>query len=240
MKAKSASDLSGRGCQRNARSVCIVSRLRARARRSSGSLASTSQEFILRPRPIVSASAYREAFKNEGVAPGPSVRIIKDGPIREWIHAADMVMSSFSTTLLEAAVAGKPAYAIEPVPFVPDVGEVEWVKQLDRVTSFEAFRNLLRDPRSAPTADRLAAFAREVAHPCDDAMVGAADIIKNILASCAGTQSIPYRIPEPRLAPYLKRMRRRVRDLIGVTPSRAKKPFESALNRPGFVGGSNS
>lgn len=182
-------------------------------------------EFILRPRPVITTAAYLAAFESAGVAPGASVRIIKDGPVREWIHAADLVMSSFSTTLLEAAVAGKPAFAIEPVPFVPDIGDVDWVKQLDRISSQASFRELLRDPRAVPPADRLAAFARNVAHPCDDALVGAADIIKLILESQGALQRAPYHIPAPRTE-SLKRLRRNFRGLIGLQPR--IKPFEKA------------
>jgi len=182
-------------------------------------------EFILRPRPAITAAAYQAAFESEGIVPGKSVRIIKDGPVREWIHAADLVMSSFSTTLLEAAIAGKPAFAVEPVPFVADIGDVEWVQQLDRVTSREAFEELLRDPRSVPPTRRSANFARGIAHSCDDALIGAADIIKRILDSQRGVQIEPYIIPEPPMEKF-KRFRRRAREWLGL-PKRTK-PFETA------------
>jgi surface carbohydrate biosynthesis protein len=182
-------------------------------------------EFILRPRPAITAAAYQAAFESEGIVPGKSVRIIKHGPVREWIHAADMVISSFSTTLLEAAVAGKPAFAIEPVPFVADIGDVEWVQQLDRVTSRQAFEDLVRDPRSVPSTRRSADFARGIAHRCEDALIGAADIINNILESQRSVQIEPYVIPEPPLEKF-KRFRGRAREWLGL-PMRTKA-FETA------------
>lgn len=182
-------------------------------------------EFILRPRPVVAASTYLAAFEREGLKPGASVRIIKDGSAREWILASDMVMSSFSTTLLEAAAAGKPAFAIEPVPFVPDVAEADWIARIDRVSSFDAFDALIQNPHEAPPADDLAEFVRQVAHPCNDALVGAADIIRKIIDMRA-TPDEPYHISQPLLPASVRRLRRGLRAFLGF-PGR-QKPFEKA------------
>jgi surface carbohydrate biosynthesis protein len=184
-------------------------------------------EFILRPRPAITVSGYEAAFEKGGLKPGPSVRIIKNGPILEWIHASDLVMSSFSTTLLEAAVAGKPAFAIETVPFLDDVTDVAWMQQVQRVTSFEAFAALLKDTRRLPAADELAAFARGVAHPCEDALIGAADIMKRIVEMVGAAERTPHYIPEP-LPGFVKRLDRQVREFLGL-----RRPKRNALEQAG-------
>lgn len=182
-------------------------------------------EFILRPRPAITATGYQAAFEKEGLKPGPSVRIVKAGPVIEWIHASDLVMSSFSTTLLEAAVAGKPAFAIEPMPFVADVTDVAWMQQVERVTSFEAFAALLKDPLALPAADKLAAFARAVAHPCEDALIGAADIMKRIIDVEGARERKPHCIPEP-WSELAKRLERQVREFLGI-----RRPKRIALEQ---------
>lgn len=181
-------------------------------------------EFIFRPRPVIASSSYMAAFAKEGLTPGPSVRIIKEGSAREWILASDMVLSSFSTTLLEAAIAGKPAFAIEPVPFVPDIAETDWIGLVDRVSSYAAFRDLIERPDRAPKPLKLEDFVRRTAHPCSDALVGAADIIRTIFEQHRSRPPAPYHIAEPRIA-SLKRVRRQLRDLIGW--KRRSKPFEA-------------
>lgn len=177
-------------------------------------------EFILRPRPAITAAGYEAAFQNEGLKPGPSVRIIKDGPICEWIHASDLVVSSFSTTLLEAAVAGKPAFAIQPVPFIADVTGVEWMHQVESIGSFEAFKALLKEPRNLPAADRLGSYAKATAHPCEDALIGAADIMHKIIEMTGERRQKPHYIREP-LPEYVKQIERRTREFFGL--KRAKQ-----------------
>jgi hypothetical protein len=83
----------------------------------------------------------------------------------------------------------------------------------------------LQDPRSVPPTRRPADFARGIAHRCEDALIGAADIIKHILDSQRGVQIEPYIIPEPGLEKF-KRFRRRAREWLGL-PTRTK-PFETA------------
>ena len=49
--------------------------------------------------------------------PNANLKIIKTETAREWILAADHVMSSHSTTLIEAALAGKPIHRFSPEPY---------------------------------------------------------------------------------------------------------------------------
>ena len=66
-------------------------------------------EIIVRPRPATSAAAFgtalRQSLATRGIAGElpPNLHIIKDGSVREWMLASEMTMSSYSSTVVEAA-----------------------------------------------------------------------------------------------------------------------------------------
>ncbi len=73
-------------------------------------------EVILRPRPATS-TAELEAFSTEVFgASAPAFRMIKGGSARDWTIASDVVASSYSTVLIEGAVAGKALVRVAPEP----------------------------------------------------------------------------------------------------------------------------
>ncbi len=89
---------------------------------------------IYRPKPAVSLDEFREFAETEVKGGTRRIRFIKDLDVKQWISVSDMVFSSFSTTLMDAAVAGKPVYMLEPLP-VPEFFVSEWQETLDRVRS---------------------------------------------------------------------------------------------------------
>lgn len=95
-------------------------------------------ELIVRPRPATPENDFRAKFSEFGLSIPPHLHIIKDGTVREWIIASDIVMSSFSTTLIEAAVAHKPVYMLTPFP-LPDFLYSEWYDDVEKIHTLEAF-----------------------------------------------------------------------------------------------------
>ncbi len=102
-------------------------------------------ELIIRPRPAVP----QEMFINKiqaMVGPLPDqLHIIKDGSVREWILASDLVFSSISTTLLEAATANKTLYMLMPYS-IPDFIHVEWNDLAVKVRTIDDFIRILTQP----------------------------------------------------------------------------------------------
>jgi surface carbohydrate biosynthesis protein len=82
-------------------------------------------EVILRPRPAVNSTQIREFVANAAGATPPNFRVIKSLSVREWIFASDIVVSSISTSLIEAAVAGKPILRMSPTA-VPETLWYDW------------------------------------------------------------------------------------------------------------------
>ena len=84
-------------------------------------------EVVFRPRPATGIEDVR-AFCRERLGGVPEgVRILKDGSVREWVLASDVTASAVSTTLIEAAVAGKAVAVAEPLP-LPESMIHDWVR----------------------------------------------------------------------------------------------------------------
>jgi len=59
--------------------------------------------------------------------------------VRDWILASDVVISSYSTSLIEAAVACKPIYMVEPVP-IPESLQCDWYEFVPRIYASAEFK----------------------------------------------------------------------------------------------------
>jgi surface carbohydrate biosynthesis protein len=110
-----------------------------------GAAASTDHvEMIVRPRPAIARGVFARAFLDAaGKGPRRHLHFIKDGNVQQWILASQLVVSSYSTTLLEAAVAGKPAFLIAPFP-APESAASDWHPFAPCVSDQDAFLQLVR------------------------------------------------------------------------------------------------
>ncbi|MGE5340726.1 MAG: sulfotransferase [Candidatus Omnitrophota bacterium] len=82
-------------------------------------------EIIFRPRPSTNSQLMWDFFREHVGTPSPFFHLIKEETVREWILASDVVISSYSTSLIEAAICGKPAYMVEPIA-IPDSLFYDW------------------------------------------------------------------------------------------------------------------
>jgi hypothetical protein len=76
-------------------------------------------EVILRPRPATSQEELSRFSAEVFGEKAPAFRTIKGRSARDWTLASDVVASSYSTVLIEAALAGKAIVRIEPEPAPP-------------------------------------------------------------------------------------------------------------------------
>lgn len=117
-------------------------------------------ELILRPRPATTPARMAERVE-ELIGPLPKgFHIIQDETVREWILASDLVVSSYSTSLIEAAVAGKPISMLEPLE-LPAVLVQSWHHLAPRTTDYADFRSLVKQAESGTGngSARLATWA---------------------------------------------------------------------------------
>jgi hypothetical protein len=116
--------------------------------------------FILRPRPSATEGAMADVLRQCVSHPHPNLRIIQAETARDWILGADHVMSSHSTTLIEAALAGKPIHRFSPEPS-PSAIALPWHELVPLLEDQTAFARALAEAGPAATGEPLAHWARD-------------------------------------------------------------------------------
>ena len=148
-----------------------------------------SLEIILRPRPSVSTGEFLQFFRQRLGDDTGRIRFLKEGSVREWIMASDVVISSYSTSLIEAAVAGKPAWMFEPIP-IPEALYCEWYDHVGRVRDTKDVLRVCREPTPTGANDPLREWARANLLACGDPLQRLA-LRLALLVDQAGTRSSP-------------------------------------------------
>jgi surface carbohydrate biosynthesis protein len=115
--------------------------------------------FILRPRPSTTQDQMLNFMQRAVPNPNANLRIIKTETVREWILAADHVISSHSTTLVEAALAGKPIHRFSPEDY-PEALALEWHNLVPLLADRETFLHAINNPATERTGAALAEWAR--------------------------------------------------------------------------------
>jgi surface carbohydrate biosynthesis protein len=170
---------------------------------------------ILRPRPATSVGEMAEFMKRAVPHGLRNVRIIKEESAREWILAADHVISSYSTTLIESSLAGKPVHVFSPEPF-PEALADEWYDYVPRLETGNALLAAIRQPAHGSTGARLAEWARNTLLPAGDPL----QVIAERIARLHASRSTPGPGVTPdhgRLGPA-QIVRERVRNLLQASP----------------------
>jgi len=168
-------------------------------------------ELIVRPRPAVPRATFIETLEGMvGKLPG-QLHIIKYGSVREWILASDIVFSSYSTTLLEAAAARKSLYMLVPYPF-PEFIHVDWNDHAEKVLTKEAFLEVLSQPELSNNWEILEDWVTQKMMSQGDPIKNLANIINSIL-TCE--IKVPEPMPIARVidSPSLEKIIRRIRKM---------------------------
>jgi surface carbohydrate biosynthesis protein len=99
-------------------------------------------EIIVRPRPSTSMDDFLAFVKRALPEMPPLFHIIQQESVREWILASDIIISSHSTSLIEAAVAEKHGCIIAPLP-IPVQLHVDWHDLIPHVNTQNDFIRLI-------------------------------------------------------------------------------------------------
>ncbi len=147
-------------------------------------------EVIVRPRPSTPLDEFKNAVQRIAPDGTPSLHVIKGESIREWIMASDVVASSHSTSLIEAAIVGKPAYMLEPCP-VPAALHLEWHDLTPRLRTPTEFASACFADANGDT--RLADWARAAMLSRGDPIVGLARFFAGLCRGQAPRPPLPLR-----------------------------------------------
>jgi len=196
----------------------------------------TDVELIVRPRPATPEKDFREKLALYDVAIPPHVHIIKDGTVREWILVSDIVMSSFSTTLIEAAVAHKPIYMLTPTP-LPEFIFTDWYDFAPKIVTKDTFDRICTSPEVEINWKPLENWVYQTLSTDGDAIM---NIVETIYAIIVGDVDLlsPTKIAQDLKSQYLTNIYRKSRklawhtyqftiNLFGyLTPEQKRKPHE--------------
>jgi surface carbohydrate biosynthesis protein len=117
-------------------------------------------EIVIRPRPAVTIEAFQEAIDRVLSRVPERLHIIQEDSVREWILASDVVVSSYSTSLIEAAIAGKAIYMLEPYP-IPAPLRADWHDLLPHLKTGQEFTEACASKAIPESGHRLNQWARE-------------------------------------------------------------------------------
>lgn len=115
-------------------------------------------QIIFRPKPSTSLTAMIHFF-HQNVARETRIHFLKKESVRDWSLNSDIVMSTFSTSLIEAATAGKPVYFFEPVPLL-EAFDGEWYGFLPHLKQYNDLRDIFDAPPAHSLENPLKQWAR--------------------------------------------------------------------------------
>ena len=150
-----------------------------------------SIELIVRPRPAIPRDQFVNTVREMAGELPNSLRFIKQGTVREWILASDIVFSSYSTTLLEAAVAQKPLYMLMPYPF-PEFLYAPWYDLAAKVETGDAFLDVLTQSEPDQNWRPLENWVINKMMANGDAIANLADLFADVIA---GQVDVPQPLP---------------------------------------------
>jgi hypothetical protein len=116
-------------------------------------------EVVFRPRPSVDTAVLRQFLKCECGISREHFKLIKAETAREWVLASDVVMSSYSTVLIEASLAGKALRRIEPTS-LPRQLQYDWCSLVSPVATQDEFLEAAAAVAHDGGSERLRAWAR--------------------------------------------------------------------------------
>jgi surface carbohydrate biosynthesis protein len=136
-------------------------------------------ELIFRPKPATMLQEMISFFYERVSETKPACLHFKKGEsVREWILASDVVISSFSTTLIEAAIAGKPVFMVEPVPLI-EAFHNDWYHHVARIRNEEEFEEACLEEKTGRNR-ALKNWAKNEMLADGDPIVGLAGILSQL------------------------------------------------------------
>jgi surface carbohydrate biosynthesis protein len=144
---------------------------------------------ILRPRPATSVKEMKSRIEMDVGKIPKRLKIIKDLSVKDWIPSSDYVISSYSTTLIEAAVAGKNVIMMTPYA-IPEVLKQVWHPYVKKCKTYEEFLASIL-ALDEDNSDQLRSWARSNLYLNMEPPKVVAKIIANY---CSNSESIKNKI----------------------------------------------
>lgn len=158
-------------------------------------------ELIVRPRPATLPDDFRMRVQQVIPSLPERFRIIQAESVREWVMASEVVVSSYSTTLIEAAFVEKRAYMLEPYPLSEALAQ-EWHQLIPHLTTSAQFLEVCRSTTSLVEDKRLGEWARSTMMANGDPIQNLVDQLGRICQGVVPLPSAPSRASITLLGKY--------------------------------------
>ena len=175
-------------------------------------------EMVIRPRPSTTLDVFLEAIDRILPEITERLHIIQEESVREWILASDVVVSSYSTSLIEAAIAGKAVYMVEPYP-IPDPLRAKWHDLLPHIKTGKEFSKACSLTAAQGTGYRLNQWARKSMMAHGDSIRRLADYLVQLHEEkISFPRALPWEVVSPdvknRWFTWLRLPYRRIKRLL--------------------------
>jgi surface carbohydrate biosynthesis protein len=131
------------------------------------------RRLVFRLRPSTRRDLFSRFLSENGLVLPAGVIVNKEFNARAWIRHSDIIVSSFSTTICDAALLGRPIFIYSPFP-CPEALKYDWTDLVDAVETMDPAA-LLDPARGRP--DRLAAHVKK-------GYLGFGDPMENLKETC--------------------------------------------------------
>ena len=150
-----------------------------------------SIEIIFRARPATKEELIKDFFSQNISNKSRNLHFIKNESVRDWILATNAVISSVSTSLIEASVANKPTFMALPKP-LPDNLKNSWYKKISVIKTYAEFSKACLG--SLKNINSLKIWAEKEMLSRGDPIIGLADFINNLVQHSKLKSGIFYEI----------------------------------------------
>ena len=106
-------------------------------------------EIIIRPRPMTPKDELVKAYKEINGNISENIHFVKEDKARDWILSSDYIVSNYSTTLIEASLANKKTYMLEPYEF-PEYMVNEWYKYIPKINNYKDLNSIDKENSLQP------------------------------------------------------------------------------------------
>jgi len=154
-------------------------------------------ELIVRPRPATLLEDFKSSIVQVIHDIPDHFHVIHQETVRDWIISSDMVISSFSTSLIEASMAGKAIYMLEPFPLLTILKQ-DWYQLAPSVTSEDEFLKVCSESSESIPGWQLGKWAKEILMENGDPIENLADELARL---CGAECLLPPRLSWQAITP---------------------------------------
>ncbi len=171
----------------------------------SGLAADPGVEVIFRPRPATREADMDQLINTVLKSAPRRFHLIKEGSAREWVLASDKVVSSYSTVLIEGALAGKAILRVAPEP-TPAGLKYDWCDLVPAASTRDEFIAVCLENDRGVSGQPLKDWAERTFFPAGDPVDRLVETLAQVVRASRDRGLTPRKGPHGMAMPAWVRM----------------------------------